>query len=247
MSGAMHTLDRRPRLLDLFSCAGGAGTGYERAGFDVYAVDIDPQPNNPHPFHQGDALDVLVLLIIGGAVPFTHKDGTVEWLTLSDFDAIHASPPCQGYTALAAVHGNEWPKLVEPVRDLLEQTGLPYIIENVQGSPVRRDLTLCGEMFGLAVIRHRYFELGRWTGTAPEHKPHRGRVAGMRHGEWFEGPYFAVYGNGGGKGTVAQWQQAMGIDWTTDRREIAEAIPPAYTEHIGRQLIARLEAMEVAA
>lgn len=178
MSGAMHTLDRRPRLVDLFACAGGAGTGYYRAGFDVYAVDIDPQPNNPHPFHQGDALDALVLLIIGGAVPFTHEDGTVEWLTLADFDAIHASPPCQGYTALAAVHGNERPKLVEPVRDLLEQTGLPFIIENVQGSP------------------------------------------------------------------VAQWQQAMGIDWTNVRREIAEAIPPAYTEHIGRQLIAHLETAE---
>lgn len=248
MPSPTHTLDARPRLLDLFACAGGAGTGYERAGFDVYAVDIDPQPNNPHPFHQDDALSCLDRMIhANGMAAFRARDGHVEMLGLADFDAIHASPPCQGYTALAAVHGNEWPKLVEPVRDLLEQTGLPYIIENVQGSPVRRDLTLCGEMFGLAVIRHRYFELGRWTGTAPQHKPHRGRVAGMRHGEWFEGPYFAVYGNGGGKGTVAQWQQAMGIDWTDDRREIAEAIPPAYTEHIGRQLIAHLNTEERAA
>ena len=99
----------------------------------------------------------------------------------------------------------------------------PNVIENVQGSSLRRDVTLCGEMFGLAVIRHRYFEMGGWTPTAPAHVPHRGRVAGMRHGEWFTGPYFAVYGEGGGKGTVAQWQAAMGIDWTSERREIAEA------------------------
>jgi hypothetical protein len=222
--------------------------GYYRAGFDVYAVDIDSQPNNPFLFHQGDALGLVRGLLAGMAAEFQalHPGvDRVEHLRLSDFDAIHASPPCQGYTALAAVHGNEWPKLYEPVKELLEQTGLPYVIENVQGSPVRRDMTLCGEMFGLGVIRHRYFELGNWTGTAPTHKPHRGRVAGMRHGEWFTGPYFAVYGEGGGKGTVAQWQQAMGIDWTDVRREIAEAIPPAYTEHIGRQLLDHLS--EVAA
>src|SRR5690606_28822796 len=104
--------------------------------------------------------------------------------------------------------------LIEPVRDLLDAVDLPYVIENVQGSPVRRDMTLCGEMFNLAVIRHRYFELGGWTGRAPAHRPHRGRVAGYRHGEWFAGPYFAVYGDGGGKGTVRQWQAAMGIHWT---------------------------------
>jgi site-specific DNA-cytosine methylase len=230
----------RPKLLDLFCCAGGAGMGYSRAEFDVYGVDIDPQPNYPFPFHQDDALGCLDRMVNhNGRSVFRGQSGP-EFLALDDFDAIHASPPCQGYTALAAVHGNEWPKLYEPVKELLEATGLPYVIENVQGSPVRRDLTLCGEMFGLGVIRHRYFELGRWTGIAPTHKAHRGRVAGMRHGEWFTGPYFAVYGEGGGKGTVAQWQQAMGIDWTDVRREIAEAIPPAYTEHIGRQLLDHL-------
>lgn len=229
-----------PRLLDLFCGAGGATMGYHRAGFDVVGVDIAAQPNYPFPFHQGDALEVLATLLAGDAVDFTHRDGRIEWLTLADFDAIHASPPCQGYTALAAVHGNEWPKLIGPVRELLDETDLPYVIENVQGAPLRRDVTLCGEMFGLAVIRHRYFELGRWSGFAPAHKPHRGRVAGMRHGQWFTGPYFAVYGDGGGKGTVAQWQQAMKIDWTSDRHEIAEAVPPAFTEHVGAQLIDHL-------
>ena len=218
--------------------------GYHRAGFDVYGVDIAPQPNYPFPFHQGDALDVIAKLIRGEAVGFTFgRGGFAPWTTflkLADFHARHASPPCQGYTALAAVHGNTWPKLVEPVRDLLDATDLPYVIENVQGSPVRRDMTLCGEMFGLEVLRHRYFELGNWTGSAPAHKAHRGRVAGMRHGEWFTGPYFAVYGEGGGKGTVAEWQRAMGIDWTDVRHEIAEAIPPAYTEHIGAQLLDHL-------
>lgn len=213
----------KPRLLDLFSCAGGAGVGYARAGFDVVGVDIDPQPNYPYEHHVGDALQYLA------------KHG-------KDFDAIHASPPCQGYTALKAVHGNPWPLLIEPVRDLLEQIGKPYVIENVQGAPIRRDMILCGEMFGLRVLRHRYFELGNWTGTAPAHQPHRGRVAGWRHGQYYDGPYFAVYGNGGGKGTVAQWQDAMGIDWTNDRRELAEAIPPAFTHHIGTQLMAALVA-----
>jgi hypothetical protein len=96
-------------------------------------------------------------------------------------------------------------------------------------------------MFGLGVIRHRYFELGRWSAAQPAHVKHRGRVAGWRHGEYFDGPYFAVYGSGGGKGTVKQWQEAMGIDWTDDRREIAEAIPPAMTNYIGAQLIAHLQ------
>ena len=209
------------RLLDLFCGAGGAGAGYQRAGFDVVGVDIHPQPNYPHKFVQGDALQYLA------------KHGR-------EFDAIHASPPCQGYTALKAVHGNVWPLLIDPVRTMLDQIGRPYVIENVQGAPLRRDLTLCGEMFGLSVLRHRYFELGGWAALPPAHVPHRGRVAGWRHGEYFDGPYFAVYGNGGGKGTVRQWQDAMGIDWTDDRRELAEAIPPAYTEFLGGQLMRHL-------
>lgn len=233
----------RPKMLDLFSCAGGAGMGYHRAGFDVYAVDIEPQPNNPFPFHQGDALEVLRLLIEGKGVRFKMTDRHV-WdsavFYLRDFAAVHASPPCQGYTALAAVHGNDWPMLIPETRELLDAAGLPYVIENVQGSPVRRDLVLCGEMFRLGVIRHRYFELGGWTGTAPAHVKHRGRVRGWRHGAYFDGPYLAVHGEGGGKGSVAEWQVAMGIDWTDVRREIAEAVPPAYSQHIGAQLLAHV-------
>lgn len=219
----------RPKLLDLYCCAGGAAMGYHRAGFDIVGVDIAPQPDYPFEFHQGDAIE------------FLKKHG-------HEFDAAHGSPPCQASCTLTkgTNKGREYQQLIPATRDAFEASGLPYVIENVQGADVRRDLTLCGEMFGLGVIRHRYFELGGWTMPAPEHKPHRGRVAGWRHGKFYDGPYFAVYGNGGGKGTVEQWQQAMGIDWTTDRKTLAEAIPPAYTEHIGRQLLAHLN-LEAAA
>lgn len=213
----------RPRLLDLFCGAGGAAVGYHHAGFDVVGVDIDPQPSYPFEHHVADALQ------------YAARHGR-------EYDAIHASPPCQGYTALAAVHGNTWPRLIEPVRDLLDRVGRPYVIENVQGSPLRRDLTLCGLGFGLQVFRHRYFEAGGWTVTQPEHPSHRGhRVSGWRHGTRYDGDMVAVYGSGGGKGSIADWQQAMGIDWTGDRHEIAEAIPPAYTQYIGEQLIAWIE------
>lgn len=211
----------RPVLLDLFCGAGGAGMGYYRAGWDVVGVDVDPQPDYPFGFVQGDALDYLA----------AHGH---------EFGAIHASPPCQAsctlikgsQSATAERHIN----LIPDTRALLSRFDVPTVLENVQGSDLRRDLVLCGEMFGLAVIRHRYFEVSVPVSSMP-HRRHRGRVAGMRHGKWYDGPYFAVYGSGGGKGTVSQWQTAMGIDWTSSRRSIAEAIPPAYTEFIGRQLV----------
>jgi hypothetical protein len=211
----------KPRLLDLFCCGGGAGMGYHRAGFEVVGVDIDGSHAATYPFefHQGDALEYL-------------KEHGHE------FDAVHASPPCQSSCTLTAGtnRGREYLNLIPDTREAFELLTVPTVMENVQGSDLRRDLTLCGEMFGLGVIRHRYFELGGWAVGAPEHKPHRGRVAGWRHGTFYPGPYFAVYGNGGGKGTVEQWQTAMGIDWLTDRVELAEAIPPAYTEWIGNHL-----------
>jgi len=212
------------RLLDLFCGAGGATRGYQRAGFHVTGVDIAPQPDYiGDTFHQGDALAYLAQ----------------HW---HQYDAVHASPPCQASTALTkgTNRGRVYVNLIPATRELFNQLPVPTVIENVQGSDLRRDLTLCGEMFGLGVIRHRYFELDGWTMPAPAHKPHRGRVRGYRHGQWFDGPYLAVYGEGGGKGTVTEWQEAMGIGWTADRKSIAEAIPPAYTEHIGHQLAAHL-------
>jgi hypothetical protein len=215
----------KPRLLDLFCGAGGAGAGYSRAGFDIVGVDIAPQLDYPGVMVMADALDYVA----------------ENWRM---FDAIHASPPCQASTALTkgTNKGREYAQLIPETRRLLKATGLPTVIENVQGSDLRRDLTLCGEMFGLGVLRHRYFELdGGFGAPQPAHKPHRGRVRGWRHGTYYDGPYVAVYGNGGGKGSVAEWQEAMGIDWTDDRKAIAEAIPPHFTEYIGRHLIAHLE------
>ena len=200
-------------ILDLYCGAGGASTGYHRAGWKVVGVDVNPQPDYPFRFHQADALE------------YVRDHGHL-------YDAIHASPPCQAYLP-GNLNRPDSPKLYEATRDALNDLRLPYVIEN---PAARADLILCGEMFGLDVIRHRRFELGMRRIPQPIHKSHRGGVAGMRHGVWHEGPYFAVYGNGGGKGTVPQWQHAMGIDWTSNRRSIAEAIPPAYTEWIGRLL-----------
>ena len=88
------------------------------------------------------------------------------------------------------------------------------------------------------MIRHRKFELINWSTEQPEHKPHRGRVRGWRHGRYHDGPYIAAYGKGGGKGSVAEMQEAMGIDWTDVHEELREAIPPAYTELIGARFLA---------
>ncbi|WP_328493932.1 DNA methylase [Streptomyces sp. NBC_00414] len=217
----------RPRVLDLFSCAGGAATGYQRTGFDVDGCDIAARPNYPFPYHHGDALEYLAHLITTGEI--------------RRYAIVHASPPCQAKNTLTVGTnasrgwGGTHVDLVAPTRDLLERTGLPYVIEQPNGqAEIRKDLTLCGEMFGLGVIRHRNFELGGWTAERPAHVPHRGRVRGWRHGVYFDGPYVAAYGNGGGKPSVPELQAAMGMTWTDVREELTEAIPPAYSEFIGR-------------
>lgn len=229
----------RRLLLDLYCGAGGAAMGYYRAGFDVIGVDINPQPNYPFAHYRADAITFLNELIHGRQ---SENPWAFPWRLVA---AIHASPPCQASCNLTkgTNAGREYPQLIPQTRELLAQTGLPTVIENVQGAEIRRDLTLCGEMFGLDVIRHRYFECS-FPVAQPEHVKHRGRVRGWRHGQYFDGPYVAVYGDGGGKGSVSEWQAAMGIDWTDVRLEIAEAIPPAYTEYVGSQL---MKALEVAA
>jgi len=216
--------DNRPRLLDLFSGAGGAGRGYQNAGFHVTGVDIVAQPEyGGDVFVKGDALEYL----------------DKHW---HEFDAIHASPPCQSSSTLTkgTNKGREYLDLIPQTRDMLSELSQPSVIENVSSADVRQDLTLCGEMFGLGVIRHRWFELIGWCAQEPEHVPHRGRVAGYRHGVWYKGPYVAVYGKGGGKGTIPEWQSAMETPWISKRRSLAQAIPPAYTEYIGRQLMAQI-------
>jgi DNA (cytosine-5)-methyltransferase 1 len=212
----------RPLLLDLFSGAGGAAVGYHRAGFDVIGVDIAPQPNFPFRFVQGDALDVLT--------------GSSELWRVA---AIHASPPCQAYSRSAQSQrnaGKEYPDLLGPTRELLQQTGLPWVIENVPGAPMRPDFKLCGCHFRLELRRERWFETS-WTAfelSHPHHHPH---------------PVPSVVGHGtpswvrrqlGYNPTIADYRASMGIDWM-NRDELSQAIPPAYTEHIGRQLLEQLE------
>lgn len=223
------------RLLDAFCCAGGATKGYQLAGFHVTGVDINPQPRYcGDEFHQGDAVE------------FIREHG-------HEFDLIHASPPCQHDCTLTAGTNKgkfTYPDLLEPTREALESTGRPYIIEQPQGKASKRmrtDLKLCGEQFGLAVIRHRIFEVQGIEVPWLEHKKHRGRVKGWRHGEFYDGPYFAVYGDGGGKGTVQEWQDALGIHWTDVRKELAEAIPPAYTKYIGKYAMWSLNGLGMAA
>lgn len=208
---------RRPRLLDLFCGAGGASAGYQRAGFYVVGVDIAPQSR-----YAGDEF------IQADAMTFP----------LDGFDAIHASPPCQRYTVLGGREDlSAYPDLIEPTRELLESVGLPYVIENVPGAPLRADVTLCGAMFGLRSYRHRLFESSEPL-VAPEHPKHVVRV--NRHGEnrrehWANGGFLTITGDIG----RYAGPEAMGIAWMTGD-EMSEAIPPAYTEWIGNQLIRSL-------
>lgn len=202
----------KPRLCDLFCGAGGAAVGYHRAGFDVVGVDINPQPNYPFEFHQADAM----------AFP------------LDGFDAIHASPPCQDHSALkslSASHGTGW--MLAETLERLEASGIPYVVENVPGSEGSMGgqwTMLCGSSFGLKVRRHRLFRASFVIMSLPcDHRT--------------QGQPIGVYGNGGGtkkgrgwKGTLSESREAMGIDWM-NRREISQAIPPSYTEWIGRQLL----------
>ncbi|WP_405912804.1 DNA methylase [Streptomyces sp. NBC_00963] len=220
----------QPRALDLFSCAGGFGTGLARAGFAVDGCDIAHRPNYPFAYHQGDALEYLAHLIATGEI--------------RRYTLVHASCPCQDQCAITVGTnrsrgwGRDHVDLVAPTRELLDRTGLPYVIEQPNGrAKIRKDLTLCGEMFGLGVIRHRNFELGGWSVAQPAHVTHRGRVRGYRHGQYYDGPYVAAYGNGGGKPSIPELQAAMGIDWTDIREELTEALPPAYGEWIGRAFL----------
>lgn len=216
----------KPRLLDLFCCAGGASMGYSRVGFDVTGVDIKGRKAYPFNFFMADAVSALFEIIKSGEV--------------MEYDLIHASPPCQAYTSLQqgtnSSLGKDYPMLYEPIKALLESITVPSVIENPASRP---DLVLCGEMFGLGVLRHRRFELINWTTEKPKHVKHRGRVRGWRHGVYHDGPYVAAYGKGGGKASIEEMQEAMGIDWTDSHGELTEAIPPAYTQYIGEQFLNR--------
>lgn len=199
------------RLLDLYCGAGGAAMGYHRAGFtEIVGVDVHPQPHYPFTFVQGDALQYVM------------EHGR-------EFDAIHASPPCQFYSVTRVLHEGEYPDLLDMTREWLTDTNRPYVIENVVGAPFHSYIQLCGSTFGLGVRRHRRFESNVMMFGLPcihEIQPLPLDVTGT--------------GGPGGRHrkprNLDEARDAMGIDWMT-RAELAEAVPPAYTEFIGGHLL----------
>lgn len=228
-------MSARPRLLDAFCCAGGATKGYQRAGFHVTGIDVAPQPNYcGDAFIQGDALEYLA-----------------DVAFMAQFAAVHASPPCQDHSMLknsAGVHGTGW--LLDATLGLLRASGIPWVVENVVGSGLlhqadlfgEHGVMLCGATFGLGASgldlnRHRLFQSNATLVNSPcSHRP---------------GETLGVYGHGTNKWhreklgrnlTVAEMREAMGVDWTT-REELSQAIPPAYTEHLGAQLLSHLAAV----
>jgi hypothetical protein len=214
----------KPRLLDLFCGVGGASMGYHRAGFEVVGVDIRPQPNYPFEFHQADAVT----------------------FPLDGFDVIAASPPCQAYS-----HGTneatkaKAPELIEPIRDRLSQWGGVWVIENVRGAAedLSAGLLLCGSMFDLAVTRHRLFESSVFLWAPGNHhcaSVAKARAANPIPATWkaeHRGRNYGVTGHSRGRGTEEFWGRIMGIPWAKKTKELTEAIPPAYTEWIGQQLL----------
>lgn len=227
------------RLADLYSCAGGAGRGYQQAGFHVTGFDIKPQPR-----YAGDAFEQRDVLAI-----------TPEELR-ERFDAIHASPICQGLTRMVAPGKKAHPNLIPATLEILHASGLPFILENVEGAEpwMPGHITLCGTMFGLGaqgcdLHRHRLF-MANFPISAPCSCQHRDVAT------------IGVYGGHarrrsarhGGRGTRDVWEgghkaaasQAMGMDWAT-LGELSEAIPPAYTQHLGQQLLAHIQAERLAA
>lgn len=199
-----------PRLLDLFCGAGGCSVGYHRAGFDeIVGVDINPQPRYPFQFVQDDAFHYLA----------EHY---------GEFDAIHASPPCQGYSKALRHMAHYKPMMIVDLRQKLFNTRKPYVIENVIGAPLLDPVLVCGTGLGLPVRRHRLFECSfPVTGTVCYHKsrtinPHRASSRAKI-----------------GYAPERQWAIAMGVDWM-QKAEARQAIPPTYTEFIGKQLIEHL-------
>lgn len=207
----------RPLALDLFCGAGGAAVGLHRAGFDLHGVDIEPQPSYPFRFTLLNAFE---------AVEFP-------------CDFIWASPPCQAYTTLRTRHNKNYPDYIDELRDLLELTDLPWVIENVIGAPLRDPIILDGRMFGLKVVRRRAFE-----SNIPLRVPDRpiDKKSGPGSHRW---PYkpkngFVMVTGTGGNYKFDEGCRAMGIDWMKNKTELSQAIPPAYSEWIGQQIMEKM-------
>jgi DNA (cytosine-5)-methyltransferase 1 len=198
----------RPRLLDLFCGAGGAAMGYHRAGFDVVGVDIKPQPHYPFEFHQADAMTY----------------------PLEGFNVIHASPPCQRYSATMRMtrSADRHPDLLQATINRLRVNGGRWVVENVDGAPFDWAFAMCGWGFGMPFHRHRFFQLDTWSlqlhPACPGNQP--------------EGVSINPYKSKNGR-SMRELRDAMGVDWM-GTSEASQVIPPAYTEWIGRQLLAAI-------
>lgn len=209
--------------------------GYHRAGFDVVGVDLSPRPNYPFSFHQGDAIEYL------------KAHGHL-------FDVIHASPPCQGFSkgsAPARKRGKKYLDLLTETRKVLQEIGKPYVIENVPGAPMRADVRLKGLMFGLPIVRERWFEITPFFIMQPGMPAYKKR--GTLTGDYLTvckkssrvsetqktlTPSMIKYWKGTWHATRAY---AMGIDWHMSFEEQGEAIPPQYAEYVGNQIIYQLQ------
>lgn len=204
------------KLLDLFCCCGGISKGYHSAGFDE-CVGVDIIDNHKYPYD------------------FIHSDVfRLDINFFNQFDLIHASPPCQHYTWSTRKDRNiKFPNLVERTRNLLLKIGKPFTLENVVGAPLRQDLVLCGEMYGLRTLRHRIFEIEGFNVIQPVHIKHRPPMAKDKS------YYACVAGHGGDSYSfkIEDWQKAMGIDWVSDKNHLTQMIPPAYSNYIGLQFL----------
>jgi DNA (cytosine-5)-methyltransferase 1 len=208
------------RLLDLFCGAGGASMGYYRAGFEIVGIDIKPQPHYPFEFHQSDALTY----------------------PLEGFDAYHASPPCQAWCKYGNVHkdlAEKYPNVIDCLRMRLQATKKPYVIENVPNAPLANYIVrLCGSSFYLPIRRHRHFESSIPLLTPPcNHSWQKPQYPSSTDRKPMSRCTMEI---GSWDIPLAQQREGMGIDWMTVE-ELSEAIPPAYTEYIGRYLMKVLE------
>jgi DNA (cytosine-5)-methyltransferase 1 len=231
----------RPRLLDLFCCAGGAAMGYHQAGFEVVGVDIKPQPRYPFEFIQAD-------------ISVDPPENFAAWVRARGFEAIHASPPCQAHTSMKTMpDARRHVDLIPKTRAMLRASGLPYVIENVEGARASliKPFRLCGSMFGLGakgaqLQRHRLFETN-FSASIPMLDTachHAGRTIGI-YGEGCRDSR-RKYDKSIPEFTVVDGREAMECPWMTIA-ELCEAIPPAYTRFIGEQLMAHLQSERIAA
>lgn len=241
----MRLIPGAPWILDTFCGGGGAAVGYYRAGFNVVGVDINPQPRYPFRFILDDAMDCLEMLAWDGCYDMPPYDRhEFRHIHVSELAAIHASPPCQAYSVATKCRpglAEKYPKLIGPVRELLKGIGLPYIIENVPGAPLHDPVWLCGCQFGcftewpgkglVRLQRKRGFETN-WRLPQPSCHHHSHAIKSI--------PVFGHNAPGNrpdlrGRGYAKAAREVMGIDWM-NREEMAEAIPPVYTNYVGNHL-----------